>query len=43
MYRVIRKGCTPARPGHEVLSAGSKGDESVILEGVESGENERAL
>ena len=37
----IRKGCTPARPGQEGFVGGSMGDESVILEGVESDENER--
>jgi tRNA-splicing ligase RtcB len=42
-YWVIRKGCTPARPGQEGLVGGSMGDESVILEGVESAENEQAL
>jgi tRNA-splicing ligase RtcB len=40
---VVRKGCTPARPGQEGFVGGSMGDESVILEGVESGENEQAL
>jgi tRNA-splicing ligase RtcB (3'-phosphate/5'-hydroxy nucleic acid ligase) len=40
---VIRKGCTPARPGQEGFVGGSMGDESVILEGVESTENEQAL
>jgi tRNA-splicing ligase RtcB (3'-phosphate/5'-hydroxy nucleic acid ligase) len=33
---VVRKGCTPARPGQEGFVGGSMGDESVILEGVES-------
>src|SRR5207244_11135639 len=42
-YWVIRKGCTPARPGQEGFVGGSMGDESVILEGVESPVNERAL
>jgi tRNA-splicing ligase RtcB (3'-phosphate/5'-hydroxy nucleic acid ligase) len=42
-YWVIRKGCTPARPGQAGFVGGSMGDESVILEGVESSENERAL
>src|SRR3989449_1758578 len=42
-YWVIRKGCTPARPGQEGFVGGSMGDESVILEGVESVENEQAL
>ena len=36
-YWVIRKGCTPARPGQEGFVGGSMGDDSVILEGVESG------
>jgi tRNA-splicing ligase RtcB len=42
-YWVIRKGCTPARPGQEGFVGGSMGTESVILEGVESAENEKAL
>src|SRR5881275_1609994 len=42
-YWVIRKGCTPAQPGQEGFVGGSMGDESVILEGVESDENEEAL
>src|SRR5215210_803852 len=42
-YWVIRKGCTPARPGQEGFVGGSMGDESVILEGVESMDNEQAL
>src|SRR3954464_2403711 len=42
-YWVIRKGCTPARPGQEGFVGGSMGDESVILEGVESTDNEAAL
>jgi tRNA-splicing ligase RtcB len=42
-YWVIRKGCTPARPGQEGFVGGSMGDESVILEGLESPENEQAL
>jgi tRNA-splicing ligase RtcB len=33
-YWVVRKGCTPARPGQEGFVGGSMGDESVILEGV---------
>ena len=43
LYWVIRKGCTPARPGQEGFVGGSMGDDSVILEGVESAENEHAL
>jgi tRNA-splicing ligase RtcB len=42
-YWVIRKGCTPARPGQKGFVGGSMGDESVILEGLESAENEQAL
>lgn len=42
-YWVIRKGCTPARPGQEGFVGASMGDESVILEGVESGEAEESL
>jgi tRNA-splicing ligase RtcB (3'-phosphate/5'-hydroxy nucleic acid ligase) len=42
-YWVVRKGCTPARPGQEGFVGGSMGDESVILEGVDSAENEQAL
>src|SRR3954451_13215825 len=42
-FWVIRKGCTPARPGQEGFVGGSMGTDSVILEGVESPESERAL
>src|SRR5581483_11614000 len=35
-YWVVRKGCTPARPGQEGFVGGSMGDDSVILEGVAS-------
>jgi tRNA-splicing ligase RtcB len=42
-YWVIRKGCTPARPGQEGFVGGSMGDESVILEGVESDESQESL
>jgi len=34
-FWVIRKGCTPARPGQEGFVGATMGDESVILEGVE--------
>jgi tRNA-splicing ligase RtcB len=40
---VIRKGCTPARPGQEGFLGGSMGDESVILAGVDSGQAEESL
>jgi tRNA-splicing ligase RtcB (3'-phosphate/5'-hydroxy nucleic acid ligase) len=42
-YWVIRKGCTPARPGQEGLVGGSMGDESVILEGIGGPEAEESL
>jgi tRNA-splicing ligase RtcB (3'-phosphate/5'-hydroxy nucleic acid ligase) len=42
-YWVVRKGCTPARPGQEGFVGGSMGDQSVILEGVESGDAADAL
>src|SRR5436190_16598965 len=42
-YWLVSKGCTPASPGQEGFVGGSMGDESVILEGVEAGENEQAL
>src|SRR4029077_4566231 len=42
-YWVIRKGCTPARPGQEGFVGGSMGTDSVILEGVDSVGNEKAL
>jgi tRNA-splicing ligase RtcB (3'-phosphate/5'-hydroxy nucleic acid ligase) len=42
-YWVVRKGCTPARPGQEGFVGGSMGDESVILEGVDGEEAEASL
>jgi tRNA-splicing ligase RtcB len=42
-FCVIRKGCTPARPGQEGFVGGSMGDESVILEGVESEDSVESL
>jgi tRNA-splicing ligase RtcB (3'-phosphate/5'-hydroxy nucleic acid ligase) len=42
-YWVIRKGCTPARPGQEGFVGGSMGDESVILEGVVGDEATESL
>jgi tRNA-splicing ligase RtcB len=33
-YWVIRKGCTPARPGQEGFVGSTMGEESVILEGL---------
>ena len=42
-FWVIRKGCTPARPGQEGFVGGSMGDDSVILEGVAGEEAEVSL
>jgi tRNA-splicing ligase RtcB len=42
-YWVVRKGCTPARPGQEGFVGGSMGDESVILEGVSSPDADESL
>jgi tRNA-splicing ligase RtcB len=42
-YWVIRKGCTPARPGQKGFVGGSMGDDSVILEGVAGAEAEESL
>jgi tRNA-splicing ligase RtcB len=42
-YWVVRKGCTPARPGQEGFVGGSMGDDSVILQGIESEEAEESL
>jgi tRNA-splicing ligase RtcB (3'-phosphate/5'-hydroxy nucleic acid ligase) len=42
-YWVVRKGCTPARPGQEGFVGGSMGDDSVILEGVAGDEADDAL
>ncbi|MFN0155851.1 MAG: RtcB family protein [Gaiella sp.] len=42
-YWVIRKGCTPARPGQMGFVGGSMGDDSVILEGVDSADSTDAL
>jgi tRNA-splicing ligase RtcB (3'-phosphate/5'-hydroxy nucleic acid ligase) len=42
-YWVIRKGCTPARPGQEGFVGSSMGDESVILEGIAGDEAAEAL
>jgi tRNA-splicing ligase RtcB len=43
MYWVVRKGCTPARAGQEGFVGGSMGDDSVILEGVESDDARQSL
>ena len=40
---VVRKGCTPARPGQEGFIGASMGEPSVILEGVEAPEARDAL
>ena len=42
-YWVVRKGCTPARPGQEGFVGGSMGDESVILEGAECADATESL
>ena len=42
-YWVVRKGCTPARPGQEGFVGGSMGDDSVILEGVAGTDAEDSL
>ena len=42
-YWVVRKGCTPARPGQEGFVGATMGDESVALEGVAGDEAERSL
>jgi tRNA-splicing ligase RtcB len=42
-YWVVRKGCTPAEPGQEGFVGATMGDDSVILEGIESGDAEAAL
>lgn len=40
---VVRKGATPAFPGQRGFVGGSMGDQSVILEGLESKESEKTL
>jgi tRNA-splicing ligase RtcB (3'-phosphate/5'-hydroxy nucleic acid ligase) len=42
-YWVVRKGCTPAEPGQEGFVGGSMGDESVILEGVQTPDSAQAM
>jgi tRNA-splicing ligase RtcB (3'-phosphate/5'-hydroxy nucleic acid ligase) len=42
-YCVVRKGCTPARPGQLGFVGGSMGDESVILEGLDSSDAVESL
>lgn len=42
-YWVIRKGCTPARPGQEGFVGATMGDDSVILEGVEGEGSKESL
>jgi tRNA-splicing ligase RtcB len=42
-FWVVRKGCTPARPGQEGFVGGSMGDDSVILEGLAGTEAEESL
>ncbi len=40
---VVRKGATPAFPGQKGFVGGSMGDDSVIIEGVESAESAASL
>jgi tRNA-splicing ligase RtcB len=42
-YWVVRKGCTPAEPGQEGFVGATMGDDSVVLEGVESADAQQAL
>jgi tRNA-splicing ligase RtcB (3'-phosphate/5'-hydroxy nucleic acid ligase) len=42
-YWVVRKGATPAFPGQKGFVGGSMGDNSVIIEGVESETSKEAL
>ena len=42
-YWVVRKRCTPAEPGREGFVGATMGDDSVILEGVESEDAQEAL
>lgn len=42
-YWVMRKGATPAFPGQKGFVGGSMGDDSVILEGVESEDSKTLL
>lgn len=42
-YVVVRKGATPAFPGQKGFVGGSMGDDSVILEGIDSDESRAAL
>jgi tRNA-splicing ligase RtcB len=42
-YWVVRKGCTPARPGQEGFVGGSMGDDSVILEGLAGPDADKSL
>jgi tRNA-splicing ligase RtcB len=42
-YWVIRKGCTPAQPGQKGFVGATMGDNSVILEGVDSQQAKESL
>jgi tRNA-splicing ligase RtcB len=42
-YWVVRKGCTPARPGQQGFVGASMGGESVILEGVATPDADASL
>ncbi|MGI6322591.1 MAG: RtcB family protein [Bacteroidales bacterium] len=43
MYWVIRKGCTPAFPGQKGFIGATMGEDSVIVEGVDSDLSRKAL
>jgi tRNA-splicing ligase RtcB len=40
---VMRKGCTPARPGERVFIGASAGDDALIVEGVDGEQNTALL
>lgn len=42
-YWVVRKGCTPAFPGQEGFIGANMRDTSVIIEGIDSDESQKAL
>lgn len=43
MYWVIRKGCTPAFPGQKGFIGATMGEDSVIVEGIDTETSRRAL
>ncbi|OFY72266.1 MAG: RNA-splicing ligase RtcB [Bacteroidetes bacterium RIFCSPLOWO2_12_FULL_37_12] len=42
-YWVVRKGCTPAFPAQQGFVGASMGDDSVIIEGIDSEKSKQAL